>query len=392
MSGVNKNEIDLLLRSLARGGKNPPLRSTSSAASDGTLSTGHLDADELNSYAEGVVPGPARIRYTEHLADCAVCRGLVVDLTQAAGAANRYEGAAQQNQSSFWQKLATFLSPSVLRFAVPALVLTLVIGIGLFALSRQRNTDFVAQNRTEDYQPAANDSSAVNPANEPIVKAQTGSQARVSASPPEDRSEVQTKNLQAGQPPLGTDSILAKTAPAKDAKAADGAGAGARTDEFAVQPPSAQPKAEAAPPPPEMAKSAGVAMGRAEKRGDYEIPRDEVRNKEDDIQGPNRGRNSAPISTSQRTIGGLASERGPSAMNKNKSNELETRTVLGKRFTRPGGVWIDTDYESQATIKLSRGSEQFRALVADEPGIRTIAERLDGAIIVVWKSRAYRIQ
>jgi len=141
-----------------------------------------------------------------------------------------------------------------------------------------------------------------------------------------------------------------------------------------------------------LARTSQSVLDRAEKREDYDRSRDEFRNKDDDIHGPNRARNSAPMSTTQRSVGGLINERGPSAMNKNKSNDLETRSVLGKRFTRPGSVWIDTDYDSQATIKLSRGSEQFRALVADEPGIRTIAERLDGAIIVVWKGRAYRIQ
>jgi hypothetical protein len=393
MNGVNKNEVDLLLRSLARAGKNPPPSSSSSTANDGSLSTDHLDADELNSYAEGVVPGPARIRYTEHLADCTMCRALVVDLTQAAGAANRYDGAERQNKSSFWQRLAMFLSPSVLRFAMPALVLTLVIGIGLFALRRQRKSDFVAQNRAEEYQPAKdNGSAAPNPANEPAPRTQTEADPRASASAPEDKSDVQTKKIQADQPPVEADSSRAKAAPAKDAKAAEEAGAGVGTGEFAVQPPSAQPKTAEAPPPPEVSKSANVAIDGVEKRAAYERSRDEFRNKEDDIHGPSRGRNNAPMSTTQRSVGGLASERGPSVMNKNKSNELETRTVLGKRFTRPGSVWIDTDYDSQATIKLSRGSEQFRALVADEPGIRAIAERLDGAVIVVWKSRAYRIQ
>jgi hypothetical protein len=41
---------------------------------------------------------------------------------------------------------------------------------------------------------------------------------------------------------------------------------------------------------------------------------------------------------------------------------------------------------------LARGSESFRALVADEPAINTIAEQLDGEVIVVWKGRAYRIR
>jgi hypothetical protein len=30
-------------------------------------------------------------------------------------------------------------------------------------------------------------------------------------------------------------------------------------------------------------------------------------------------------------------------------------------------------------------------LIADEPAIKTIADQLDGEIIVVWKGRAYHI-
>jgi hypothetical protein len=41
---------------------------------------------------------------------------------------------------------------------------------------------------------------------------------------------------------------------------------------------------------------------------------------------------------------------------------------------------------------MTRGSERFRALVADEPEIRQIAEQLSGEFIVVWKGRAYRIR
>jgi hypothetical protein len=41
---------------------------------------------------------------------------------------------------------------------------------------------------------------------------------------------------------------------------------------------------------------------------------------------------------------------------------------------------------------VTRGSEQYRALVADEPGIKTIADQLGGEVIVVWKGRAYKIR
>ena len=86
--------------------------------------------------------------------------------------------------------------------------------------------------------------------------------------------------------------------------------------------------------------------------------------------------------------------RGPSGMDKSKKAAVaETRTVMGRQFTREGDAWVDVAYDApRATVRLSRGSEQFRALVADEPGIRTIAEQLNGVVIVVWKGRAYRIQ
>jgi hypothetical protein len=70
-----------------------------------------------------------------------------------------------------------------------------------------------------------------------------------------------------------------------------------------------------------------------------------------------------------------------------------SRTVAGRRFRKQGGVWVDTAYDSSKdAVTLSRDSEQYRALVADEPAIKTIAEQLEGEIIVVWKGHTYRIR
>jgi hypothetical protein len=69
-----------------------------------------------------------------------------------------------------------------------------------------------------------------------------------------------------------------------------------------------------------------------------------------------------------------------------------TRTVAGRRFRKQGGVWIDTAYDSSKNVvTVTRNSEQYRGLVGDEPAIKTIADTLDGEIIVVWKGRTYRI-
>ena len=68
MKQETNNEMDLLLRRL---GRRPE-----TSLSDGNGDVEHLDADELSAYAENVVPGGARARYTEHLAECTRCREL----------------------------------------------------------------------------------------------------------------------------------------------------------------------------------------------------------------------------------------------------------------------------------------------------------------------------
>lgn len=76
-----------------------------------------------------------------------------------------------------------------------------------------------------------------------------------------------------------------------------------------------------------------------------------------------------------------------------KSSSAETRNVAGRRFRREGDAWIDTAYRSgEATTVVRRGSDQYRALVADEPEIARVANAFGGEVVVVWKGRAYRIK
>lgn len=85
----------------------------------------------------------------------------------------------------------------------------------------------------------------------------------------------------------------------------------------------------------------------------------------------------------------------PEAKRKEREAEAEeTRTIAGRRFRRQGGgAWVDTAYQpAQATVNVRRGSEQFRALVADTPELRSIANAFSGEVIVVWQGRAYRIR
>jgi hypothetical protein len=82
----------------------------------------------------------------------------------------------------------------------------------------------------------------------------------------------------------------------------------------------------------------------------------------------------------------------PLKLGEKDRDEGETRTVAGRRFRKQRGMWVDIAYAGAATTDFTRGSEQYRGLVADEPEIKKIADQLDGQIIVVWKGRAYRIR
>lgn len=395
MKQANNNEVDLLLRALARERTSTARQSRSDGGDAESISSDHLDADELNSYAEGLAPAPARARYTEHLADCAACRSIVVGLTQAAGVANRLQAPEQTRGAGFWQRLGEFLSPKVLGYAIPALVLTVVIGIGFVALQQREGSQFVAQNdRPVEAPPAAQNKSdsAASSVAQPQASVQNGLPSGTTTELPREKSALEGEKFQAGQGLLKPDSNVAKVAPAKDA-------AGQAADVGSVvesRPYAPEPKSAGAPPPAPVInpeKSAELAKERSEKREDQPRDQDEgLRVQTDDVHGPNRSRSNTTQAASQRSPGVMGG-RGLSADKNKKGADVETRSVMGRHFTREGDAWVDTAYEySQATVRVARGSDQFRALVADEPAIRTIAAQLNGVVIVVWKNRAYRIQ
>lgn len=397
MKQAINNEVDLLLRSLAKQGGESALPRGPVPESQSQSPSGHLDADELNSYAEGLVPAPARTRYIEHLADCSECRRIVIGLTQASGRATRYESPDRESGLGFWQRFAAAFSPAVLRYAVPALMLASVIGVGLLALRQQRQPEFIAQNRPIDSSPAS-----VEPGQAPAATETSSAVTKIEpqASPRvnKEKNDSEDKKSLVAQAPVAADSNATIATLDKDASKA-----GQATGGVAELKPSYAPEPKPPAPPPSVTRSESDRSAGAEaqlaKREGAERVNEEYRNQPIDEHGPNRA--AAPRSSSATVAGrsdnsSLMRARGPSGQDK-KAKTLEaessTTTVAGRRFKRAGNTWVDTAYESpRATINVRRGSEQFRALVADEPGLRTIADQLSGVVYVVWKNRAYRIQ
>ena len=376
---VNK-EMDLLLRRLGRRDDAP----VSNAADS------HLDADELSAYAENALPAAARARYTAHLAECSQCRQLVVQLSSSLGVVATSETVKVAVPSAWKRFLASLFTPMVLRYAVPALGLIVVAAIGFVVLRRQESARYVTQVTSNEQSPAAAPPAAPAPtAYDSLDKSEP------SAGVSNDRqTKTQTGNSPAPAPPntppvvssvetqVSTDRAAAKPKPEQQPTA------------VANEPPP--PKAAPAPTPEESAKTADTEAKKEEVRiaaapaASTEQRGLQAAQREDkDSLARSRKSKAEPGDAAGRANVGSAGIASRDA----KLFNAPTQVVAGRRFQKRDGVWIDTAYDaSKDAVTLARNSEQYRALVADEPAIKTIADTLDGEIIVVWKGHTYRIR
>jgi hypothetical protein len=395
MKQETNNEMDLLLRRLSR---RPDISVT-----NGNGDVDHLDADELSAYAENVVPAAARARYTEHLAECTRCRELVVQLSSAAGVAPVVQTTRALGPSGLRKFLASLFSPIVLRYAVPALGLILVAALGVFVLRQKKSEDggSIAQNVE-----APTPTSITTPSSPEPVQPARGiidqSKEQAAAGKPAQSSGSPSNQPAAAAPEApATTGAVADTSRETSAKQEETQSVVAEapkpvttSDEYKR---SAEAEARKEPSPnryanePPAEKTVNAAKVEDRKKADAEIAQaraDSSADKADKVQ-------SFGVATVQ---GGAIAKRSrgqrdDDEVEKDKNDAGETKTVAGRKFRKRGGIWIDTVYSApRVTTNLTRNSEQYRALIADEPGIKTIADELDGEVIVVWKGRAYHIR
>ena len=397
MKPEGNNEIDLLLRRL--GGRSGQESVAGNAQAEPEA---HLDADELSAYAENALPPAARARYTEHVADCARCRKMVTQLAMSAGVA--LPAAEPVAEKSGWSRfVANLFSPLVLRYAVPSLVAAVILGFGLMMFRYNARQGFVAMQEKQVASPAVNEPSAVAssaPQGEGPKSSQVtsvnGQIAKNSLSPSPskgDNIESEAERKAPAQPAAAENAKVAEEGRQEQKALAKEQQAKVASDETVTV-------GGAAPVPKptfannEPSEKREVAKLKAPETSDQPVAaKDENKQRKTDddsvARGAAKSRAARPVDSLSSVSPGVAGRRG---RDDKAADDAEVRTVAGRRFRKEGAVWIDTAYDSSISpISVARGSEQYRALVADEPAIRTISEQLDGEVIVVWKSRTYRI-
>jgi hypothetical protein len=408
----NDAEIDVLLRRFAR------------VASD-VRTTDHLDADELNAFAEGALPAAARSRYVSHLADCDDCRRVVTELAAASGGVEKMAVPASQPTApeSWWQKIGSLFAPNRLRFAAFAAMLVAVVSIGfaVWRKSQEQPSGVVPQNGpavAEDVRTASHsqEPSATGVASEqsPAPSAIAKAIPQPTPAPFADQKQQQTTDVSPPPPPKSVDTL------ARNDTAPSSAAAGRAAE------PSSNAGAPAYAPPPTVEteraetrnreqQNLGLIHGpqrgesnekfkglddRARGAGDSAKARDEdrARTGSDQPAAKEESKNataarkrseSRTATLASRPAAGVRQEE-PKSDKAAPPEEADTRTVNGRKFKRQGNVWIDVKLKSSMSIKtISRGTDEFEKL---DGGLRSISQQFSGPIIVVWKDKAYRIQ
>jgi hypothetical protein len=393
MNREPNKEIDILLRKLSRK-QNGKLAAESSS---GGTAEDHLDADELNAYAEQALPAALRARYTEHVADCGRCRSIVTQLSLSSSAVISHNVVDQPAPSRVKTFIASLFSPLVVRYAIPAMAVIMVAAIAWIVVRRPAGTADVALNsETRQVAPVASSESA--PVAEPSVEttdalndnviAKQKAENKQANAPREETPETTTATRAADE--LKESEPLAKRDEPAPPAAAPAAGVGA----VAVAP---KPVSETDKNTPADQKKIQSDLGRVQssrQQEDRSFARAQKSGPAQPAKTP-----ASEVETVKQNEAARVQRREREAMAEEKQKDeasddrAETRSVAGHSFKRRGSVWIDVLYDSnRSTVNVSRGSEHYRSLVGDEPGLRTIAEQLSGEIIVVWKGRAYRIK
>lgn len=357
----------------------------------------HLDADELSTFAENAMPERTRALHLAHLADCDHCRRILSGLITLNAEAEPVEVRVAAPAIS-----PAAIEPWYRRFLLPNLAyvmggLVLVFG-GLITISLLQSTDREAATVSQS---VANTSAARGPM-EQGFESQTADMANSNAA-----NTVANRSITSANSVANASSNAANTAPAgtlgeqrNESAPRDDRDAAISTDGVtAAKPAAAAPAPVIQPPAKAEGKEVATTTLPDSSREEDSKARKVAKAKDTEGERSDLAAGARQTQDSARTqAGGVAkSTPGPSREAQqnfpNRANNTyemyEEKRVSGKSFQHRDNVWYDKAYRGQATTNVRRQTDEYRKL---DTGLRSIAESLNGVVVVVWKDKAYRIQ
>lgn len=365
-------EIDVLLR-------NRELRAA--AVAERSSFGGHLDADALAAFAENALPDGTRSFYVRHIADCGGCRAELRSLIELSGdhaSAPAVAAPELAGRVSPWYKKIFFI-PN-LAYVMGGLVL--IFG-GLIGFTVLQNSMLSGPEMSQVAEEPAATSGPM--AVEPLSfsnEIPTNSNASAAAN----SANVAARPAEAAPSPFTFEkpaNAAANAARSNEALVKEEKKTGEQPTAPAAAAPMADEVARAAEPAPKDDRQR--APGTITLNQPQQAGRPQQAGKSSaGLYGPNR---QAP--TDSRAEDAEKRKALETAVVGTAERDTNKKMVGGKNFERRNNVWYDSEYRAQAATVIQRGSDSYKKLDA---GLRTITDQLPGTVVIVWKTRAYRIQ
>jgi hypothetical protein len=382
-------EIEALLRQTAKGETVFAAEANPQSAIRNPQSN-HLDADEISAFAENALPETAQRKYTMHFADCDRCRKILSNLITLNSEAETISASSavapkivETAKASWYRRLFAFPN---LAYAMGGLV---VLFGGFLAFTVLQNTGDLQNtevSQISESQPVASgpgfesepdffaSNSTANTSNTPIT---ANSNMMMSNSASSNSSAISMNASTNTTTRISNANTTANAASVKK-EAAAGNEAQRETQEDSAK---NEPKTQTTDV---TATFSADGMSFNEKKV-AERPQDDERTKA--AQAPPTAALAKPSTPKENDK--KDSIRAKSRKLETSDADAENRQIGDKNFKRSGGVWYDSNYKGQSTTNVRRGSNEYKNL---DSGLRSIAENLSGTVVIVWKSKAYRIQ
>ena len=340
----------------------------------------HLDADEISAYAENAVSDAVRMHFTTHLADCTRCRKILSNVillnseaeTEAASSAVPVEIAV--TKTPWYRKFFAFPQ---LAYTMGALVLLFSGFFGYLILQNlpgAREVSYSA-NSANKSAPQAAPVSASNSNTTANISTTTNSSAPMNANSTTTTTTTNSAPFSAANTNASTTTTTAK-------KSAE-----PETDAPVIEAPMATPEPK---PMPKDEEDKKLAITRNEAQTNQPSPAGAVRDDNKQAKKENQNRIDGRSADDALSEEKAKTQRSLSnTQTKQPSKAGETRSVGGKTFNNVGGIWFDSAYTNQKQKTVSRGTKDYLKL---DSGLRSIADQLGGTVVILWGSKAYRIQ
>jgi len=385
-------EMDALLRQSARG-ETAPVDSKSKIQNPKS----HLDADQISLFAENALSEKTKAVYIEHFAGCDRCRKILSNVISLDAENSRETVYAPQKAT-----IAATLPWYKCLFAVPnsayATGALLLVFAGLAALmflkspNDSKNAEIARQ--VDPIQkmsgPNAGGDAQIGESNAAVMSnvasmSPNSAMSNFGASATNAASATNTAAISA----TNAAGSMSRGAPVSNSASTANKQTG-KKNETAKNQVQSLVESVVAGNDKTASETGGASFdGRKNQVSDNARTRAADETIEPDapkLEAPMTTR-SAPVELplNGRNTSGLSGVRAKNS----KSDAPETRAAGGKTFKRENGVWYDSAYGGQPTTNVRRDSADYKKL---DSGLRSIAESLSGAIVVVFDGKAYRIQ